>query len=181
MCKTLERLYGLKCTAVPEKCNYQGDYLSYEIYYLNVISRNLRGDVVDDSPLTPALYIKEIWRVKGQSETFEELYNEILEGIEDFVKDLKAEGHVIIWLTARADVLEKRIMNSDCVKRKLVHENLLNLGYIMAEERNLLQAKWKNLVDAVVDTSDKSPEEVAKEVMEVARSKGCCGGQGEPH
>jgi len=168
----LERLYGLKCTTVPEKCEYKGGYLSYEIYMLSNISMNLKGDVIDDSPLTVALYIKTISETSGILEAPNEIYDEIMDGIERFVKDLKREGHILIWLTAQPNVIEERMRRSGCEKRKLIHENPLNLGLVLAKEKNLLESRWKELVDAVIDTSDKNPEEVAREVMKVARGRG---------
>jgi RNase adaptor protein for sRNA GlmZ degradation len=166
LCLALEK-YGLKCNRVPELC-YEPKYtlVGFEIYSLAKIVESLRGEVVDESPLTVALYLRAIPLFVSDLEYPTELVKEAVNGIEEYVKEKKEEGVVSIWLTAQSGAIMDRLLKKgSCTKRDFVR-NLMGIGNLKAEELKMLE-RWKDigLIDLVLDTTEKSPEELAEEVF----------------
>ncbi|UXD22292.1 hypothetical protein IPA_03260 [Ignicoccus pacificus DSM 13166] len=172
LCKALES-YGIKCHQVPPLC-YDPSLtkLGFEIYALSKIVENLKGDAVDESPLTVALYVRAMPFIVKELEPHVDVYVEIVNGIEGYVKERKERGDVFVWLTAHPAVVWERLTKrTECAKRDMIKDPT-HVGALHAEEEKLLKEwKKKGLVDLILDTSERRPEELAEEVIKLVENK----------
>ncbi|ALU12742.1 hypothetical protein EYM_06990 [Ignicoccus islandicus DSM 13165] len=170
VCKALESKYGIKCAHVPPLCYVKDVFtpLSFEIYSLQRISSYVYlGEAIDESPLTIALYLKALPFYASEISTHEHLYDEMVSGIIQFSKELRREGAKFVWLTAPIHVILSRLRKSEeCPPRGLWNSDPIELGALSSIERNFLEV-IDDLIDLVIDTGKRTPEEVADEVMKV--------------
>lgn len=82
------------------------------------------------------------------------------------VAEMKKNGSVIL-LQARPETIYARV--KDCHDRPLLEQNM-NVGYIsgLMEQR---RAKYEAAADIVIDTDDKTEQEIAEEVLKKIRAK----------
>jgi len=167
VCEALERLYGLRCSKVEPVC-YEGEnVLSFEVYAYGLTMFRARGDVVDESPLTHYLYVRAIASFLYLQEEEPEEFSHIAQGILMLAKKLKQGGNKLVWLTAEPSVIQKRLEGrKECRYRPFIEQAHFLLGTLKLLEKESLE-KWRSegLLDLVVDTTKKSPEEAAKEVV----------------
>ncbi len=166
VCEALERLYGLKCEKVETLC-YEGEReLAFEVFAFGITMMHMRGDVVDESPLTHYLYVLAIPSFKELLEEEPEEYSEVAEGILMSAKKLKEKGARLVWLRAKPQEIMKRLKKEEgCKLRPFIEETAFMLGELRSLEERALK-DWGDLVDLVIDTTEKTPEEVAREVWE---------------
>ena len=165
VCKAIERAYGLKCSDVPRVCYDERDILAFEIYAFGLTLYKASADVVDESPLTHELY------VNAASEFFNldaDLTRQVSEGIRLTTLKLKEEKHKFVWLTADPLTILNRLKagkESGCRYRPFIEEVSFLLGMMKVIEEKLIN-EWRSagVLDLVIDTTSKSPEEVAEEV-----------------
>ncbi|NPA85077.1 MAG: hypothetical protein GXO07_03615 [Crenarchaeota archaeon] len=166
-CKAIEKLYGLKCSTVEPACYEGQDMLLFEVYAYGMTMFRARGDVVDESPLTHHLYVRAIPSFTLHEEEPEE-YVKVAEGMLSSARKLKAEGHRLVWLTADpVTILERLKVKKDCGRRPFVEQSHFLLGTLKSLEMNEVE-RWRSegLLDLVIDTTEKKPEDVAREVVE---------------
>jgi len=164
-CLALEKR-GLKCSKVPQLCYGGENPIAFEIYALNNTMFHARGDAVDESPLTHQLYLAAIAENIGIASEGDETLRRVEEGIFMTVRKLKDEGHKFVWLTADPAVIQARLARSGtCRYRPFIEQMSFLLGTLkFLENKAIKEWREEGVVDLVVDTSSKTPEEVAEEV-----------------
>ena len=167
VCRALSKLYGLKCTEVEPVCYEGQNMLAFEVYAYGITMFKAHGDVLDESPLTHYLYVRAIPSFSSLQEVEPEEYSQVASGMLLAAKKIKEEGNKLVWLTADPAAIQKRLRKeTGCRYRPFVEQTHFLLGTLRFLEKEALQ-KWKEegVVDLVVDTTEKSPEQVAEEVM----------------
>ncbi len=144
--------------------------LEFEVFYYSKVLELLGSDVADESPLTVHLYILGTPFLEGiiNESDISPYVRDIADGIMRYVKELKNEGHKFVWLTCDPVVNFKRLnFEGGCRYRPFLEQRSLFIGYLKELERRYVN-KWleSEILDLIVDTTNKPPEEVAKEVVE---------------
>ena len=169
-CEALEKM-GFKCKKMEKVCyDPNARPLEFEIFYYSKVLELLGGVVADESPLTVYLYVLGTPYLEGILNEFEmsPYVKDVANGIMRYIKELKSAGHKFVWLTCDPVVNLKRLnFEGGCRYRPLLEQRSLFIGYLKELERRYVK-NWleSGIIDLVIDTTNKSPEEVAKEVME---------------
>jgi len=169
-CEALRRM-GFECKKMDRVC-YDPDAkpLEFEIFYYSKVLELIGGEIADESPLTAYLYVLGTPFLEG---TLSEIdipphVKDVADGIMRYVKELKSSGHKFVWLTCDPiENLRRLNLGGECRYRPLLEQRSLFIGYLKELESKYLR-DWKEsgIVDLVVDTTHKGPEEVAREVVE---------------
>ncbi len=172
VCKILQEKYGLNCKHVPDVCFGEGmKHLEFEVYALARIAEHMNGgenDVLDESPLTVALYVRAIPLFLSDLVTDVDVYEEAMRGAIRYAKYLKDKGAKLVWLTAEKRVIMGRLKKSENACEKRTFLDALKVGRLGEAENILLkELSAFGLPDLVIDTTQKTPEEVADEVMKL--------------
>ena len=161
---------GFKCKKIDKVC-YDPDSrpLEFEIFYYSKVLELLEGEVADESPLTAYLYVLGTPFLEGILGELDipPYVRDVANGIIRYVKELKSSGHKFVWLTCDpVENLRRLDLSGECKYRPLLEQRSLFIGYLKELESKYVK-EWEEsgILDLVVDTTHKGPEEVAREVV----------------